>query len=89
MTLWLKDREEHTSVNVELEVEFFDERISSATLPKHKHKYSLRDNDDSTWDPATVEKQVIVNHLGDVVTDVELPLNPSGYLIVDEWCFND
>lgn len=43
-------------------------------LPDGFHVYSLRASDEDDSQPASIERQVAVNHFGDILTDRELPV---------------
>lgn len=58
-----------------IHAEMVESRI--AEVPTGYHKYSLRESDDGMY-PATIEKEVIVNHYGDIL--VKEPLKFSDYL---------
>ena len=43
-------------------------------LPANLYIYSLRASDDDDSQPASIEKKVLVNHYGDILTDKPLPV---------------
>lgn len=64
---------------------FTEERISETILPDGLYKYDLREGDDpDTFYYATVEKNVLVNHAGTILTTEPIDLGPDGYIAFDD-----
>lgn len=48
------------------------------------HYYDVRDCDDCTGEPSSVERNVFINHLGTIATTQPLPLDEDGCLLLSE-----
>lgn len=73
------------------EVEIFDVpglfsngRIADEDIPKGMYRYDLRGSDDDPGMPVTVEKNVVVNHAGSILTAQPLDLGDEGILRLTE-----
>jgi hypothetical protein len=62
-------------------------RINRETVPEGYFVYDLRHNDEDWGEVATIEKNVLVNHYGTVITPFEIKLPPEGYLIMEQGDF--
>lgn len=67
-------------------------RLDSEHVPEGYHRYSVRECDDGSGDPATIERHVLVNHLMDILTK-ENPDNPitnhDGWLDIEDCDYDD
>ena len=61
---------------------FSNGRITDADMPKGLFCYHLRHGDDGNF--ATLEKSVVVNHAGSVVTKEPIDLGGLGYIEFNE-----
>ena len=59
---------------------FANERIPLDQVPPGLHRYELRGSDDDPGDPIMVERRVVVNHAGTVLTMKPLGLPETGFL---------
>lgn len=55
-------------------------RIGKEEREEGLHYYGIRHSDTNFMEPATVEQEVIVNHLGTIVTEEPLDLGEDGYI---------
>ena len=66
-------------------------RIPANKCPKGFNKYSVRHSGDDDSVPASIERQVYVNHYGDFLCKEALPfqssVNPETYLNIIDWNF--
>lgn len=67
--------------------EFNDMRIDRNTVPEGKFQYEVAGDDDSGGDPARIQKGVMVNFYGTLISDEELPLGEHGILWVENGDF--
>ena len=67
--------------------EFNDMRIDINTVPEGKFQYEVAGDDDSGGDPARIQKGVMVNFYGTLISDEELPLGEHGILWVENGDF--
>lgn len=65
------------------EVLFTGARVDRNTLPKGIHAYDLRHGDDDGI-PCTLERSVVVNHFGTVLTNRPFSLSREGYRQIGE-----
>lgn len=54
--------------------DFSDMRIDRSTVPEERYQYEVAGDDDSGGDPARVQRGVLVNFFGTLISDVPLPL---------------
>ncbi len=73
------------------EIEIFDipglfsnGRIDAADIPEGLYRYDLRGSDYDPGDPVTVEKRVVVNHAGSILTAKPLDIPEGGSLRLTE-----
>lgn len=59
---------------------YVEERIHRSTLPQGLYAYDLRGSDDDLTRPVTLEKHVVVNHAGTIITAQPIPLPEQGYI---------
>lgn len=59
-------------------------RVNIDSLPEGLFRYDIRHCDDDWSAPATIEKTVLVNHMGAVITDEKFDLGENGYLCFDK-----
>lgn len=59
------------------------ERLPFVVVPPGYHKYSIRHSNEDWCIPVTVEREVIVNHLGDILVEEPLDLGEEGYLEIE------
>lgn len=64
--------------------DFNDMRIDRCTVPEGRYQYEVAGDDDSGGDPARVQRGVLVNFFGTLVSDVPLPLGRDGVLWLQE-----
>ena len=71
------------------EVLFTQARVDRDTLPKGIYAYDLRHGDDDGV-PCMLEKRVVVNHFGTVLTNKPFRLSKDGYQIIgaDDYSFS-
>ena len=62
---------------------FSDMRIDRDTVPDGLYLYEVVGDDDSGGEPARVKKDILVNFIGTLITDTELPLGEDGVLWLD------
>ncbi len=60
--------------------DFSDMRIDGSTIPKGRYQYEVADDDESQGDLARVQRGVLVNFFGTLVSDVPLLLGSDGVL---------
>lgn len=60
--------------------DFSDMRIDRSTVPEERYQYEVAGDDDSGGDPARVQRGVLVNFFGTLISDVPLPLGCDGVL---------
>ena len=66
-----------------IECRYVAERLPFGVVPPGYHKYSIRHSNEDCCIPATVEREVIVNHLGDILVEDPLDLGEEGYLEIE------
>lgn len=54
--------------------DFNDMRIDRSTVPEERYQYEVAGDDDSGGDPARVQRGVLVNFFGKLISDVPLSL---------------
>lgn len=54
--------------------DFSDVRIDRSTVPTERYQYEVTGDDVSGGDPARVQRGVLVNFFGTLISDVPLPL---------------
>ena len=59
---------------------YVEERIHRSTLPQGLYAYDLRGSDYDFTRPVTLEKHVVVNHAGTIITAQPIPLPEQGYI---------
>ena len=62
-------------------------RIDCSTVPEERYQYEVAGDDDSGGDPARVQRGVLVNFFGTLISDVPLPLGRDGVLWLHESYF--
>lgn len=68
-------KEKFTKVRVcGIECNFSDMRIDRSTVPKKKYQYEVAGDDDSGGNPVRVQRGVLVNFFGTLISD--MPLSP-------------
>ena len=68
-------KEKFTKVRVcGIECDFSEMRIERNSVPKGKYQYEVAGDDDSGSDPARVQRGVLVNFFGTLIS--EMPLSP-------------
>lgn len=67
--------------------DFNDMRIDRSTVPEERYQYEVAGDDDSGGDPARVQRGVLVNFFGTLISDVPLPLGCDGVLWLQEGYF--
>lgn len=60
--------------------DFSDMRINRSTVPEERYQYEVAGDDDSGGDLARVQRGVLVNFFGTLISDVPLPLGCDGVL---------
>lgn len=60
--------------------DFSDVRIDRSTVPTERYQYEVAGDDVSGGDPARVQREVLVNFFGTLISDVPLPLGCDGVL---------
>ncbi|WP_369343130.1 LPD28 domain-containing protein [Bifidobacterium fermentum] len=74
---------------------YSDLRLNPEQVPHGWHRYSIRETDGGSGEPATIERHVLVNHLMDILTTENLDsliekhdgcLNISDYDYDDSHC---
>lgn len=60
--------------------DFSDIRIDRSTVPEGRYQYEVAGDDDSGGDPARVQRGVLVNFFGTLISDVSVPLGSDGVL---------
>lgn len=60
--------------------DFSDMRIDHNTVPEERYQYEVAGDDDSGGDPARVQRGILVNFFGTLISDVPLPLGGDGVL---------
>ena len=63
---------------------FSDMRIDRDTVPDGLYLYEVAGDDDIGDEPSRVKEAVLVNFIGTLITDTELPLGEDGVLWLDE-----
>lgn len=60
--------------------DFSDMRIDRSTVSAERYQYEVAGDDDSGGDPARVQRGVLVNFFGTLLSDVPLPLGDDKVL---------
>ena len=63
-----------------VECEFSDMRIDRSTVPEGRYQYEVAGDDDSGGDPVRVQRGVLVNFFGTLISDMPLPVGEDGVL---------
>lgn len=63
---------------------FTDLRVKRDTLPENVFAYDIRHDDDSLGIPCEIQKFVLVNHYGCILTNKEIDLGEEGYITFDD-----
>lgn len=71
----------------DISCDFSDMRIDRSTVPEERYQYEVAGDDDSGGDPARVQRGVLVNFFGTLISDVPLPLGRDGVLWLQEGYF--
>lgn len=66
------------------EVLFTCLRVDRSTVPEGMYAYDVRHDDDCQGIPVEIQKFVLVNHWGTVITKEPLDLGEYGYLYLEE-----
>ena len=61
--------------------QFSDMRIDAGSLPDGKHKYEVAGDDEAGGEPARVQKGVMCNFLGTLISDEPLPVNEREHVL--------
>lgn len=70
--------------------EFIDLRIDPATIPKDKYVYHCRHDDDGDWTtPVTIEKRVLVNFCGTLITETEIDFKGEKEIPIEDYYYTD
>ena len=76
-----EDAEKYQEVKVfDVPALFSNGRIASENIPDGLFRYDLRGSDDDPGMPVSIERRVLVNHAGTIITAQPLNLPESGYL---------
>ena len=78
ITITVEDGKEYTGL-------FSDIRVSRGTVPKGLYAYDLRDDDDCSYTPCQVQKFVLVNYLGTIITKTPIVNIDSGPCVIDSY----
>ena len=78
ITIKLDDGKEYTGL-------FSDVRVNRDTVPKGLYAYDLRDDDDCSYTPCQVQKFVMVNYLGTIITKTPIVNINTGPCIIDSY----
>ena len=78
ITITVEDGKEYTGL-------FSDIRVSRDTVPKGLYAYDLRDDDDCSYTPCQVQKFVLVNYLGTIITKTPIVNIDSGPCVIDSY----
>lgn len=54
--------------------DFSNMRIDRSTVPEERYQYEVAGDDDSGGDPARVQRGILVNFFGTLISDVPLPI---------------
>ena len=79
ITIRLEDGKEYTGL-------YSDLRVSRYTVPKGLYAYDIRDDDECTGTPCQVQRFVMVNYLGTIITKTPIVSIETGPCIIDS-CF--
>jgi hypothetical protein len=63
---------------------FSELRLDSKTIPRPLHVYHVRHSDEDWTKPVSVERQVVVNHYGTLITIDKLNLGKDGIYRLDK-----
>ena len=75
------NKEKFTKVRVcGIECDFTDMRIDKSTVPEGRYQYEVAGDDDSGGDPVRVQRGVLVNFFGTLISDMPLPVGEDGVL---------
>ena len=69
-----------------LQALFTNSRIDRNSLPEGIYAYDIRHSDDGD-EFATIQKKVIVNHAGTIITKEEIPMTCGDYTPVEDYNF--
>lgn len=70
-----------------INVLFTELRIERDTLPEGVYAYDIRGGEDSDF--STIESLVTVDHTGTIITRQPIPLEPDGFIEIDEFGLMD
>lgn len=63
-----------------IECEFSDMRVDRNTVPKGKYQYEVAGDGGSGGEPARVQRGIMVNFFGTLISDEPLPIGDDGIL---------
>jgi hypothetical protein len=75
---------ELVEINDGVEALFVDYRYPRQELPEGLYCYDLRGKDDDPGDPCRIEKLVMVNHAGSIITAEPLDIPEEGFIELEE-----
>ena len=67
-----------------IQCEFYDLRIDEKSVPEGKFLYEVRHDEEDWGLPCQVQKGVLVNFYGTIISDTELPVDEEGRLYLEE-----
>ena len=67
--------------------DFSNIRIDRSTVPEGRYQYEIAGDDDSGGDPARVQRGVLVNFFGTLISDVPFPIANANVLWLQEGDF--
>jgi hypothetical protein len=71
---------------------YSDVRLNPEQVPHGYYRYSIRETDGGSGEPATIERHVLVNHLMDILTTENLDSlieKNDGYLNISDYDYDD
>lgn len=68
--------------------EFINLRIDPATIPQGKYMYHCRHDDNGDWcTPVTIEKRVLVNFCGTLITEAEIDFKGETCIPIENYYY--
>ncbi|MFT8705445.1 MAG: LPD28 domain-containing protein [Bifidobacterium sp.] len=71
---------------------YSDVRLNHEQVPHGYYRYSIRETDGGSGEPATIERHLLVNHLMDILTTENLDSlieEHDGYLNISDYDYDD
>lgn len=67
--------------------EFNDMHIEASSVPEAKYKYEVAGDDESGGEPSRIQKNVMINFLGSIISDEKILMDNDYVLWLDDGDF--